>query len=102
MTSPPSSSPHRPFQFDTEFDDAGAIAYQPPRAKRTFTPEELEEARAAAYAEAERSALVQAEMALAQAMDRIADAARLGLGALAEVAHAHRSDATHLSMAAAR
>lgn len=96
MTSP------RPFTFDTEFDDAGAVAYQPPRPKRSFTPEEAEQIRAAAYAEGEASAMAAAEMALAQALDRIADAARQGLGALAEVAHSHRSSTAHLSMAAAR
>ena len=42
---------HRPFTFDTEFDDAGAVAYQPPRQKRSFTPEEVETIRAAAYAD---------------------------------------------------
>ncbi|MDB5470689.1 MAG: flagellar assembly protein FliH [Caulobacter sp.] len=97
MTSTP-----RPFTFDTEFDDAGAVAYQPPRAKRSFTPEEVEAVRAAAYAEGERSVLAQAETDLARAMDRIADAARAGLGALAEVAHSHRSETAKLSLAAAR
>ena len=102
MTAPYASSGYRPFTFDTEFDDAGAVAYQPPRAKRSFTPEEVEAIRAASYAEGERSAVAAAEMELARAMDRIADAARQGLGALAQVAHAHRSDTAHLSMAAAR
>jgi flagellar assembly protein FliH len=51
MTAPYASSGHRPFTFDTEFDDAGAVAYQPPRAKRSFTPEEVEAIRAASYAE---------------------------------------------------
>lgn len=102
MTSSYAPSGARPFTFDTEFDDAGAVAYQPPRAKRSFTPEEVEDIRAAAYAEGERSATAAAEMELARALDRIADAARQGLGALAEVAHAHRSDTAALSMAAAR
>ncbi|RYF95741.1 MAG: flagellar assembly protein FliH [Caulobacteraceae bacterium] len=102
MTSPYAPSGSRPFTFDTEFDDVGAVAYQPPRQKRTFTPEEVEAIRAAAYAEGEGSSMAQAEMALAQAMDRLADAARQGLGALAQVAHAHRSDTAALSMAAAR
>ncbi len=93
---------HRLFQFDTEFDDAGAVAYQPPRVKRSYTPEEVEQIRAASYAEGERSATAAAEMELARALDRIADAARQGLGALAEVAHAHRSDSAALCMAAAR
>ena len=102
MSNPYAPSGHRLFQFDTEFDDAGAVAYQPPRQKRSFTPEEVEAIRAGAYAEGERSAMAAAEMELARAMDRIADAARQGLGALAQVAHAHRSDTAQLSLAAAR
>ena len=102
MTIPAPTSPPRRFNFETEFDDAGAVAYQPPRPKKFFTPEEVEQARIEAFAEGERSALAQAEADLARAMAQIADAARLGLGALAEVAHAHRSGTAALSMAAAR
>jgi len=96
------AGPHAPFKFDTVFDDGGAIAYEPPRQKRLFTAEEVEQLRKAAFAEGERSALAEAEQATAAALDRIAAAARLGLGALAAVAHTHRADSAHLAMAAAR
>ena len=46
--------PHRKFAFDTVFDDNGGVAYAPPRVKKTFTPEEVEAAKAQAYAEGER------------------------------------------------
>lgn len=93
---------HKPFSFDTVFDDVGDVAYAPPRPKRSFTPEEVEDIRAEARAEGERSAMVQAEQALAAAIERVAESARLGLGALADVAHAHRVATAQLSLAAAR
>ncbi|MBX3481466.1 MAG: flagellar assembly protein FliH [Caulobacter sp.] len=96
------SAPHKPFAFETVFDDVGGVAYAPPRQKRSFTPEEVEEIRAEARAEGERSALAEAEQALAAAVDRVAESARLGLGALAEAAHAHRAATAQLCMAAAR
>lgn len=97
MTSAP-----RPFSFDTEFDDAGDIAFAPPRPKRAFTPEEVEEVRASAYAEGERSAVACAEAAAADALADIATAARAALSTLAQVAHEHRAGSAQLAMAAAR
>ena len=95
-------TPHRLFAFDTVFDEAGDIAYAPPRPKRLFTPEEVEQVRMTAYQEGERSALVHAEQAMAATLAQIGQSARLGLGALAEVAHNHRADAARLSLTAAR
>ncbi|NBB16983.1 flagellar assembly protein FliH [Caulobacter sp. SLTY] len=96
------SSGHTPFNFDTVFDEGGAVAYEPPRQKRSFTPEEVEQVRQQAFAEGERSAIARAEHATAAALEQVAASARLGLGALAEVAHSHRADSAHLAMAAAR
>jgi len=93
---------HKPFSFDTVFDDGGGVAYSPPRQKRSFTPEEVEEIKAAAYADGERAATVLAEQALAASLDQVAAAARIGLGALAEAAHNHRASTARLCMAAAR
>jgi flagellar assembly protein FliH len=93
---------HKPFGFDTVFDEAGDVAYSPPRQKRLFTAEEVEQLRAAAMAEGERSALVRVEQDAAAALAQIAQVARLGLNALAEVAHGHRAGAAQLSLAAAR
>ncbi|RYF98020.1 MAG: flagellar assembly protein FliH, partial [Caulobacteraceae bacterium] len=66
------SSAPRKFMFETEFDDAGAISWQAPRPKLTYTPEEVEQIRAQAYAEGERSVAAQAEEAYAQALQQIA------------------------------
>ncbi len=99
MTSP-LTQPQR-FSFDTAFDEDGGIAYQPPRPKRSFTPEELEAARAEAYAEGERSAIAQAEGVAADALQQIAAASRQALGALAAVAHEHRTGSADLALACA-
>lgn len=92
----------RPFNFDTVFDGAGEVAYTPPRPKRAFTPEEVEQVRIAAYAEGERSATAQAEAAAADALADIATAARAALSALAGVAHEHRVGSAALALAAAK
>jgi flagellar assembly protein FliH len=93
---------HKPFGFDTVFDDLGAVAYRPPVQKRSWTPDEVEQIRAAAFAEGERSAVARAEAEAADALADIARAARSAMTALAAVAHAHRVGAAELAMAAAR
>ena len=50
----------RPFAFDTVFDDAGSIAYQPPVRRKHYSAEEVEAARVAGFAEGERSAVAEA------------------------------------------
>ena len=45
---------HKPFAFDTVFDDEGGVASQPVRVKRTYTPEEVEMERAKAFSDGER------------------------------------------------
>ena len=42
------------FSFDTEFGGDGAVVREPLRPKKTSTPEEMEAARAEAYAAGER------------------------------------------------
>lgn len=96
-----SSTPTR-FGFDTVFDDAGSVAFQPPRSKRTWTGDEVEQIRAAAHAEGERSAVAQAEAQVADALADIAAAARSAMSALAGVAHEHRTGSAGLALAAAR
>lgn len=96
------STPHPRFQFDTVFNEAGGIASAPPPVKRVFLPDEVERIRRQAYAEGERSAVVRAEEAQAAALNDIAKAARAALGALARVAHEHRTASAELAMAAAR
>lgn len=101
MTHSAPTTPRR-FSFDTVFDDAGGIASAPAPRKRLFTPEEVEQIRAAAYAEGERSAVARAEAAAADALANVATAARAALSALTVVAHAHRSGSAELALVAAR
>lgn len=90
------------FSFDTEFDDGGAVAYQAPRPKTAFTPEEVEEIRQQAYAEGEKAGLQSVNAAQARAMAEVAAACRQALPKLAEVAHAHRVGSANLALACAR
>lgn len=95
-------TPHRKFAFDTVFDDRGGVAYAPPKVKKSFTPEELEAAKAQAYQEGERSAVARAEQEAAQALNEVAHAIREAFGALAHVAHEHREGSALLALACAR
>jgi len=90
------------FSFDTVFDAAGDIAFAAPRPKRMYTAEEVEQIRAASYAEGEQAALnsIAAQQQLALAM--IAQACRQALPSLAAVAHQHRVGSANLSLACAR
>lgn len=97
-----SGSSHTRFGFDTVFDDAGAVAFQPPPRRRVWTAEEIEQIRATAFAEGERSAVARAEAAAADALADVARAARAALSALAGVAHEHRVGSAELALAAAR
>ena len=95
-------SAHRPFAFDTVFDDAGAIAYQPPVRRKHYTAEEVEAARAEGFADGERSAVAESEAVAAAALTEIARAARLALSALQGVAHGHRVGSAELALVSAR
>ena len=55
------SEAHEKFSFDTEFDAGGGVAFAAPRPKRLFPAEEVEQLRAAAYAEGERAAKIMRE-----------------------------------------
>jgi flagellar assembly protein FliH len=94
--------PHKRFAFDTVFDDRGGVAYTPPKVKRSFTPEELEEAKAQAYAEGEKSALARAEQAAAASLRDIGRAVEEAFGTLAAVAHEHRTGSAQLALACGR
>lgn len=93
------SSP-RPFSFDTVFDGEAVIA--PPRPKRAFTPEEVEAARAEAYAEGQASAVARADADAARALQDIAVVVRAAMASLTKIAHEHRSGSAALALAAAR
>ena len=94
--------PLKKFAFDTVFDDLGAIAHQSPRPKRTYTPEEVEAIRAAAYAEGQGTAVVQAEQAAAIALRQVAAALNTALQGLAHIAHSHKAHCAELSLACGR
>ena len=90
------------FSFDTEFDATGGVAFQPPRPKRAYTPEEVEEIRQSAYAEGEAAGLASVAAEQARALAMIAAGSGQALPKLAEVAHAHRVGAANLALACAR
>jgi flagellar assembly protein FliH len=89
------------FTFDTVFEPDGRVT-APARPQKTFSIEELEAARAEAYAKGEQSALAIAQHGQALAVRELADAARTALDALASVAHDHRAGSAKLALAAAR
>ena len=60
-----SSSPQK-FAFDTVFDEDGAVVSQPAPRKAFYTAQEVEQARAKAFAEGQAAALDQAQMAMVQ------------------------------------
>ncbi len=93
--------PMRKFTFDTVFDGDGGVAFAPARPKRSYTPDEVEIIRATAHAEGERSAVVRAEELQGQALSEIARATKAALGALAQVAHEHRTACAELALASA-
>lgn len=98
MTQP---SPQK-FSFDTEFDEKGSVAFAAPRPKRLFPAEEVEQIRAAAYAEGERHALASIAAQQAGALGQIGAVCAQALPRLAEVAHEHRQTSAALSLACAR
>jgi flagellar assembly protein FliH len=96
------TQPIQKFGFDTVFDGRGGIAAHTPRPKRLFPAEEVEQIRAAAYAEGERAALASVAAQQANALSQIAAACGQALPKLAEVAHEHRESSAALSLACAR
>jgi len=96
------SGAHAKYGFDVEFDAAGQVAYAGPRPKRSFTPEEVEEIRARAYAEGEQSALTSITAQQMAALSDIARACSYALSSLALVAHQHREGSAELAMACGR
>ena len=90
------------FSFDTVFDAQGGVAYAAPRPKRSYSAEEVEQVRAQAYAEGERTALASIAAQQQMALGLIAAACQQALPSLAAVAHEHRVGSAHLALACAR
>jgi flagellar assembly protein FliH len=88
------------FLFDTVFDNGAVIPSS--RAKRHFTAEDLEQARAEGRAEGERSAVALAEAAMSATLTEISHSLRQAMGALAELANEHRRSSAELALACAR
>lgn len=91
----------RRFTFDTVFDDHGGMT-APVRVKKNFTLEELEAAKAEAYAAGEQSAVAQAEREAAMAMNTIGQAIHSAFSTLTAVAHEHREGSAMLALACGR
>lgn len=92
---------HKRFTFDTVFDDHGGMS-APARVKKNFTLEELEAAKAEAYAAGEQSAVAQAEREAAMALNQVGQAIHAAFGTLAAVAHEHREGSAMLALACGR
>lgn len=94
----------RPFAFDTEFSDTGAVltasSFRP--IKRAYAPAEVEALVAQARLEAREAALGEAESMRAMALSTIAQALAQAMPALAGVAQAHREQSAELALTAAR
>ena len=93
--------PHKRFTFDTVFDDRGGMT-APLRVKKNFTLEEMEEAKAQAYAAGEQSAVAQAEREAAMALNTVGQAIHSAFSTLAAVAHEHREGSAMLALACGR
>lgn len=91
----------RRFTFDTVFDDHGGMT-APARVKKNFTLEEMEAAKAEAYAAGEQSAVAQAEREAAMALNAIGQAIHGAFSTLTAVAHEHREGSAMLALACGR
>lgn len=92
----------RKFAFETVFDATGGVAFSPPRPKRSYSAEEVEQLRAAAHADGERAALASLQAKQTAALAQIAEACAQALPSLAGVAHEHREGSAALALACAR
>jgi len=85
-----STKSYQKFDFGTTFGGDGAVVAQAPRPKRAYTPEEVEEIRVASYREGQDDAEARAQLAQAQALQALADAAQAGLSHVQEAIYAHK------------
>ncbi|WP_395674237.1 flagellar assembly protein FliH [Phenylobacterium sp.] len=90
------------FSFDTEFDAGGGVAFQAPRPKTSYSPDEVEQIRREAYADGEKAGLQSVNAAQARAMAEVAAQCRQAMPKLAEVAHDHRIGSAQLALACGR
>lgn len=98
------SAKARPFAFDTEFGDDGAVVrastWQP--VKRVFAPAEVEALVAQARLEARQQALNEVEALRAEALSIVAQTVSQAATVLRGVAETHRRESADLALSAAR
>jgi flagellar assembly protein FliH len=92
---------HKKFDFGTVFGDAGQVTRAPIQ-KRSYTPEEVETLRTNAYHDGEQSALARAQLAQAQALQALADAAHHGLSHLQDAIARHKAACAQLALMCAK
>jgi flagellar assembly protein FliH len=97
MTSEP-----RKFSFDTVFDDGGEVLRSAPLHKAFYTIQEVDQIRAEAVAEGQRTALDQAQKEEARCLAEIRASIVQSMGGLARASHDHKAGVVELAMAAAR
>ena len=88
----------RKFTFDQRFDAPSSRAQAAPRAKKFYTPEEVEEA----YQRGRGSLEATAAQSQAMALGRIAEAVMTAISALETMAAEARAEALEVAMASAR
>lgn len=92
----------RKFGFDTVFDGEGDVISSAPPIKTFYTSAELEQARAEAFAEGQRTAIEQHRAEELRQLAQIRQAVGQAMTTLTRVAHDHRAGVVDLSLAAAR
>lgn len=94
----------RPYAFDTEFSETGAVIrasdYRP--IKRAYSPAEVEALVAQGRLEARQAALQEAEAMRAMALSTIGQCLAEAMPALGQAVQAHREQSADLALAAAR
>ncbi len=92
----------RKFTFDTVFDSSGRILRDADGPCASYTVEEVEAAKQAAFAEGERSAVAVTQEQIAQALNAIAAAASEMLARLSAESASLKQDAAALGVVAAK
>lgn len=99
MSEPPK---YKKFDFGTVYGDGGRVVATAPKEKKFFTPEEVEAIRQQAHTQGELSAMARAQMAQAQAVQALAEAAGQGLEALNAVLLQHKEECVELALICAQ
>ena len=91
------------FAFDTHFDEDGRVLSSAPvvRAKRAYSPAEVEAIRAEAFADGQRSQQATDEALLAQSLAGVAEACRQAIPTLERVIASYRANAADLAVSTA-